>query len=83
MVDSPGARIRHQLDRHSDRYKQVYNQRTATERINALAKALGIERPRFRNQQAIANINSLIYVLLNLRAIQRIRRRNQPLSQTV
>jgi hypothetical protein len=44
---------------------------------------LGIERPRFRNQQAIANINSLIYVLLNLRAIQRIRRRNQPLSQTV
>ena len=83
LVDSPGARIRHQLDRHSDRYKQVYNQRTATERINALAKALGIERPRFRNQQAIANINSLIYVLLNLRAIQRIRRRNQPLSQTV
>lgn len=81
IVDSPGARIRHQLDRDSDRYKEVYDQRTATERINALAKELGIERPRFRNQQAIANINTLIYILLNLRAIQRIRRRKGLLSQ--
>lgn len=75
MPTSIGARIRYQLDRDSDAYKQAYKQRTATERINALAVELGIERPRLRNQQAIANQNTLIYVLLNLRALHRIRRR--------
>ena len=48
--------------------------RTATERINSQAVALGIERPRLRNQQAIANLNTLIYTLLNLRTLHRIRR---------
>ena len=45
--------------------------------VKALKKAveLGIERPRLRNQQAIANLNTLIYVLLNLRAFHRIRNR--------
>jgi len=70
-----GARIRYQLDRHSESYKTVYNQRSATERINSQAKNLGIERPHLRNGQAIANINSLTYVLINLRALQRIRTR--------
>ena len=50
----------------------VYKQRTATERINAQAVALGIERPHLRNQQAIANQNTLIYVLINLRALRRL-----------
>lgn len=74
MGTSPGARLRYQLDRDSDRYKQLYNQRTATERINALAVELGIERPKLRNQRAITNLNTLIYLLLNLRTWQRIRR---------
>jgi hypothetical protein len=69
-----GARLRYQLDRSSDRYKQIYNQRTAVERINAQAVELGIERPRLRNGQAIANLNTLIYVLINLRALHRIRK---------
>ena len=73
LATSIGARIRHQLDRDSETYKQLYNQRTATERINALAKELGIERPKLRNGAAIANQNTLIYVLLNLRALQRVR----------
>lgn len=72
---SRGARLRYQLDRDSDAYKAVYQQRTATERINSQAVELGIERPRLRNGQAIAHINTLIYVLINLRAVQRIRRR--------
>lgn len=72
MGVSPGARIRYQLDRDTETYKLVYNQRTATERINALAVELGIERPKLRNQQSIANLNTLIYILLNLRAWQRI-----------
>jgi hypothetical protein len=75
LATSIGARIRHQLDRDSEDYKQVYKQRTATERINALAKELGIERPKLRNGTAIANQNTLIYVLLNLRALQRVRQR--------
>jgi hypothetical protein len=56
-------------------YKTIYNQRTATERINSQATQLGIERPRLRNQQAIANQNTLIYVLINLRALHRVRRK--------
>ena len=78
MPTSIGARIRYQLDRDCDAYKATYNQRTATERINSLAVELGIERPKLRNQQAITNQNTLIYVLLNLRALHRIRSRNQP-----
>ncbi len=40
-----------------------------------LAKELGIERPKLRNQRAITNQNTLIYVLLNLRLLQRIQAR--------
>jgi hypothetical protein len=73
LATSVGARIRHQLDRDSAIYKEVYKQRTATERINSQAVALGIERPKLRNGQAITNQNTLIYVLINLRALQRVR----------
>lgn len=72
IATSPGARIRHQLDRNSDTYKQVYNQRTSVERIFSQALALGIERPKLRNGLAIANINTLIYTLINLRLLRRI-----------
>jgi hypothetical protein len=72
MSISPGARLRYQLDRDSAAFKTIYKQRTADERINSLALELGIERPKLRNRQAITNQNTLIYVLLNLRAFQRI-----------
>jgi len=75
MPTSIGARIRYQLDRHSDAYREVYRQRTATERVNSQAVALGIERPHLRNGQAIANLNTLIYTLIDLRCLQRIRQR--------
>jgi hypothetical protein len=75
MATSVGARIRYQIDRDGDTYKEIYNQRTATERINSQAKELGIERPRLRNGQAIANQNTLIYVLINLRALHRVRQK--------
>ena len=55
-----GARLRYQIDRQSDAHKRLYAQRTATERINAQAKALGIERPHLRNGQAITNQDTLI-----------------------
>jgi hypothetical protein len=72
MATAPGARLRYQLDRESDEYKQIYKQRTVVERIFSQAVALGVERPKLRNQQAIANINTLTYILINLRAMERI-----------
>jgi hypothetical protein len=54
-------------------YEEIYKRGTAIERINAQAVALGIERPKLRNGQAIANFNTLIYVLINLRALHRVR----------
>ncbi len=73
MPTSIGARLRYTLDRESDAYKTLYRQRTACERINAQAVALGIERPHLRNGSAIANQNTLIYLLINLRFLQRLR----------
>ena len=72
MPLSIGARLRYQIDRDSDVYKDLYRQRTACERINSQAVALGIERPHLRNGTAIANQNTLIYVLINLRFLQRL-----------
>ena len=73
MPISIGARLRYSLDRHSETYKDLYRQRTAVERINSQAVALGIERPHLRNGPAIANQNTLIYLLINLRFLQRLR----------
>ena len=72
MPTAAGARIRHQLDREGQPYKAVYKQRTAVERIFSQAVALGIERPKLRNATAIANINTLTYLLINLRAMARL-----------
>jgi hypothetical protein len=74
LPTSIGARLRHQIDRESAEYKAVYKQRTATERVNSQTVELGIERPRLRNAKAIANQNTLIYIVINLRALQRVRR---------
>ena len=82
MATSKGARLRYQLDRESDACKNLYKQRTATERINAQAKELGIERPKLRNQQAITNQNTLLYVIINLRALQRVRKKKAASAQS-
>jgi hypothetical protein len=74
MPTSIGARLRYTLDRKGAAYKDAYRQRTAVERINSQAVALGIERPHLRNAAAIANQNTLIYTLINLRFLQRLRR---------
>jgi hypothetical protein len=73
IATSTGARIRHQLDRASDAYHRLYAQRTMVERINSQAEALGITHPKLRRGRAIANQNTLIYVLINLRALARLR----------
>ncbi|HEY0739777.1 MAG TPA: transposase [Herpetosiphonaceae bacterium] len=72
VATSVGARLRLHLDRDSATYRAIFQQRTAVERINSQAEALGIERPKLRNQRSIANQNTLIYVLMNLRLLRRI-----------
>ena len=73
LPTSPGNRIRHALNRHSEAYTNLYKQRSATERINSQALDLGIERPKLRNRGSITNQDTLIYVLINWRALQRVR----------
>ena len=76
MPSSIGARLRYTLDRNSQTYKDLYRQRTAVERINSQAFQLGIERPHLRNGSAIANLNTLIYTLINLRFFHRLRQQH-------
>ena len=82
MATAEGARIRYQLDRDGDQYKDIFRQRTATERVNSQATALGIERPKLRNRQSIANQNTLTYILINLRALGRVRARKRAIARS-
>ena len=78
-----GGLMRIRLDRDSPFYKAIYNQRTACERINSHAKALGIERPRVRNRRSVENLNTLIYVVINAQALQRARSINTSLLWSI
>jgi len=68
-----GGKMRIALDRQAESYKRIYRQRTAAERINSQAKALGIERPQVRNSASVHNLNTLTYVVINARALERAR----------
>ncbi len=67
------------LDRSSPLYKVVYTQRTACERINSQAKALGIEQPKVRNGHSVKNLNTLTYVIINVHALQKAKSINRGL----
>jgi hypothetical protein len=68
-----GGRMRAEMDRQSEDYTALYRQRTAAERINSQATALGIERPRVRRQSSVRTLNTLTYIVINARALQRTR----------
>jgi hypothetical protein len=74
-----GGMMRVTLDRTTPLYKTIYNQRTSVERINSQAKAQGIERPKVRNGHSVKNLNTLIYVIINVRALQRAKSINKGL----
>src|SRR5260221_7086573 len=76
-----GGLARITLDRDSPLYKAVYTQRTSCERINSQAKELGIERPKVRNGRSVANLNTLTYLVINVRALQRVKSINRGLLQ--
>ena len=67
------------LDRDSPLYHAIYTQRTSAERIHSQAKELGIERPRVRNGRSVANLNTLIYLIINVRALARAKSINKGL----
>jgi hypothetical protein len=68
-----GGLMRVLLDRTTASYKDLYRQRTAAERINSQAKALGIERPKVRNEASVRNLNTLTYLVINMQALARVR----------
>ena len=76
-----GGKMRVTLDRESNLYKDIYKQRTCCERINSQAKELGIERPKLRNIHSVRNLNTLIYLLINVRALHRARSINKGILQ--
>ncbi len=73
-----GGRMRALLDRASATYKGLYRQRTAAERLNSQAKALGIERPKVRNSASVRNLNTLTYIVINVQALHRAQALNAP-----
>ncbi|BCL80887.1 hypothetical protein ccbrp13_33520 [Ktedonobacteria bacterium brp13] len=67
------------LDREGPLFRAIYRQRTTCERINSQAKALGIERPKVRNGDSVSNLNTLTYLVINGKALQRARSINTSL----
>ena len=76
-----GGLARVTLDRASPLYHAIYTQRTCCERTNSQAQALGIERPKVRNGRSVKNLNTLIYLTINVRALARAKSINRGLLQ--
>ncbi|HEY6408504.1 MAG TPA: hypothetical protein VIY29_13645 [Ktedonobacteraceae bacterium] len=76
-----GGLMRVLFDREGPLYHAVLNQRTACERINSQAQALGIERPKVRNGQSVARLNTLIFLIMNVRALAKAKSINTGLLQ--
>ncbi len=76
-----GGLMRALLDRNSALYRMVYNKRTACERINSQAKALGIEEPKVRNGRSVRNLNTLTYLIIYVRALQKANSTNKGILQ--
>src|SRR6266566_4778251 len=74
-----GGLMRAMLDRSSPLYRAVYRQRTSAERVNSQAKARGIERPKVRQGDSVKRLNTLTYILINLKALARARAINAAL----
>jgi hypothetical protein len=76
-----GGLMRALLERDGPLYHVIYTQRTACERINSQAQALGIERPKVRNIRSVRNLNTLIYLVINARALTKAKSINKGLLQ--
>jgi hypothetical protein len=75
-----GAQMRVTLDRDGPLYQAVYRQRTSAERINSHAKEqFGLDHPIVRNGLSVGNLNTLTYIVINAKALQRARSINSSL----
>ena len=77
--DELGDIMRIVLDCDRRLFHAIYNQRTACERINSQAQALGIERPKVRNGHSVANLNTLIYLVINAPVLAKAKSMNRGL----
>ena len=74
-----GGLMRAMLNRSSPLYRAVYRQRTSAERINSQAKARCIERPKVRQGDSVKRLNTLTYIVINVKALARARAINASL----
>jgi len=74
-----GGQMRVTLDRDGPLSHAIYDPRTSTERINSQSKELGIKRPKVRTMASIRNLNTLTYLVINARALRRVRKVNAEL----
>ncbi len=74
--------MRVRLDRDGPLYHAIYDQRTSTERIKSQSKELGIKGPKGRQLDSIGNLNPLTYLVINARALRRVRKVNAELLST-
>jgi hypothetical protein len=66
-----GRKPRHLRSRRSALPRHLHAAHRARERINSQAKELGIEHPKVHNGRSVANLNTLMYLVSNVRALQR------------
>jgi len=76
-----GGQMRVTLNRDGPLYHGIYNQRTSAERINSQAQAFGIERPKVRNIHSVRNLNTLTYLVINVRVLADAKSINKGLLQ--
>ncbi len=74
-----GGLMRAMLHRSGPLYHVIYTQRMCCERINSQAQGLGIERPKVRNGHSVENLNTLIYLIINVRALVKAKSINKGL----
>ncbi len=71
-LDDP-QQLRFALNRDSKAFKQIFKERTTVERLFARANQAALEHPKVRDGHAVAQLNTLTYTLINLKAILKVR----------
>jgi hypothetical protein len=70
-LDDPGQ-LRFALNRDSSHFKCIFKERTSSERLFAHADQAAIEHPNITDGHAVAQLNTLTYTLINLKAILKV-----------
>jgi hypothetical protein len=68
-LDDPDQ-VRFTVDRGSRDFKQTYARRTDAERLFALAEEYHLEHPEVESLTSVANLNTLLYLLINVRVLE-------------